>query len=32
MALVSERVLLNESVMTKWGFNVGQITLVIEKQ
>jgi hypothetical protein len=32
MYLVSERVLLNESVMTKWGFKVGQITLVIEKQ
>jgi hypothetical protein len=25
-------VLLNESVMTKWGFKVGQITLVIEKE
>ena len=32
MYRVSERVLLNESVMTKWGFKVGQITLVIEKQ
>ena len=31
MYLVSERVLINESKMTKWGFNVGQITLVIEK-
>lgn len=31
MYLVSDRVLINESVMTKWGFNVGQITLVIEK-
>ncbi len=31
MYLVSERVLINESMMTKWGFNVGQITLVIEK-
>ncbi len=31
MYLVSERVLLNESVMTKWGFEVGQIMLVIEK-
>jgi hypothetical protein len=31
MYLVSERVLINESVMTKWGINVGQITLVIEK-
>ena len=32
MYLVSERVLLNESIMTKWGFEVGQIMLVIEKQ
>lgn len=32
MYLVSERVLLNESIMTKWGFRVGQITLVIEKK
>ena len=32
MYLVSEKVLLNESVMTKWGFKVGQITLVIEKE
>jgi hypothetical protein len=31
MYLVSERVLLNESIMTKWGFEVGQITLVIQK-
>ena len=31
MYLVSERVLLNESIMTKWGFEVGQIMLVIEK-
>jgi hypothetical protein len=31
MYLVSERVLINESEMTKWGFNVGQIILVIEK-
>jgi hypothetical protein len=31
MYLVSDRVLLNESVMTKWGFEVGQINLVIEK-
>ena len=31
MYLVSERVLINESAMTKWGFDVGQITLVIEK-
>lgn len=31
MYLVSERVLINESVMTKWGFEVGQITLVIER-
>ena len=32
MYLVSDRVLLNESIMTKWGFEVGQIMLVIEKQ
>jgi hypothetical protein len=32
MYLVSERVLLNESIMTKWGFEVGSIILVIEKQ
>jgi len=31
MYLVSEKVLLNESIMTKWGFEVGQIMLVIEK-
>ena len=31
MYLVSERVLLNESVMTKWGFQVGEIVLSIEK-
>lgn len=31
MYLVSDRVLLNESIMTKWGINVGQVTLVIEK-
>jgi hypothetical protein len=31
MYLVSDRVLINESVMTKWGVRVGQITLVIEK-
>ena len=31
MYLVSDRVLLNESIMTKWGFEVGQITLVIKK-
>lgn len=31
MYLVSDRVLINESIMTKWGFEVGQITLVIEK-
>ena len=31
MYLVSERVLLNESIMTKWGFEVGRILLVIEK-
>ena len=32
MYLVSDTVLLNESVMSKWGFNVGQITLVIQKK
>jgi len=32
MYLVSERVLLNESIMTKWGFEIGQISLVIVKQ
>lgn len=31
MYLVSEHVLLNESIMTKWGFEVGRIMLVIEK-
>ncbi|MFT5659131.1 MAG: hypothetical protein ACI9KN_002414 [Gammaproteobacteria bacterium] len=31
MYLISDRVLLNESVMSKWGFEVGQVTLVIEK-
>jgi hypothetical protein len=31
MYLVSENVLINESVMTKWGFQVGEIVLVIEK-
>jgi len=31
MYLVSERVLLNESIMTKWGFEVGSLMLVIEK-
>ena len=31
MYLVSDRVLINESVMTKWGVKVGQIALVIEK-
>jgi len=31
MYLVSDRVLINESVMTKWGFEVGRISLVIEK-
>jgi hypothetical protein len=31
MYLVSDRLLINESIMTKWGFEVGQITLVIEK-
>ena len=31
MYLVSENVLINESVMTKWGFEVGSITLTIIK-
>ena len=31
MYLVSDRILLNESIMTKWGFEVGSIMLVIEK-
>lgn len=31
MYLVSDRVLLNESIMTKFGFEVGRIMLVIEK-
>ena len=31
MYLVSDTVLLNESVMSKWGFRVGEIVLVIEK-
>ncbi len=32
MYLVSKNVLINESVMTKWGFQVGEIVLVIEKE
>jgi len=32
MYQVSDTVLLNESVMSKWGVNVGQITLVIRKK
>lgn len=31
MYLVSDRVLLNESTMFKWGIKVGQVTLVIQK-
>ena len=31
MYLVSERVLLNESIMTKWGIEVASVMLVIEK-
>lgn len=31
MYLVSEKVLLNESIMTKWGFQVASVMLVIEK-
>ncbi len=32
MYLVSDNVLLNESILTKWGFEVGELVLVIEKQ
>lgn len=32
MYLISDRVLLNESTMFKWGVEVGQITLVIQKE
>ncbi|WP_028885167.1 DUF3833 domain-containing protein [Teredinibacter turnerae] len=32
MYLVNDTTLLNESVMTKWGFEVGYVTLVITKQ
>ncbi len=32
MYLVSDRVLLNESIMTKWSFEVGQISLVIIRE
>jgi len=32
MYQVSDKVLLNESIMTKVGFDVGEITLVIIKQ
>ena len=31
MYLVSDTILINESMMTKWGFQVGEIVLVIEK-
>ncbi len=31
MYRVSDRVVINESTMSKWGFEVGQIILVIEK-
>jgi len=31
MYLVSKNVLINESVMTKWGFEVGEVVLIIEK-
>ncbi len=31
MYRVSERVVINESVMTKWGFRVGELVLVIRK-
>ena len=32
MYLVSDKILLNESLLSKWGFTVGHLTLVIEKQ
>lgn len=32
MYRLSENLVINESTMSKWGFNVGQIVLVIEKQ
>ena len=32
MYRLSENLLINESTMSKWGFEVGQIILVIEKQ
>ena len=31
MYRVSDRVVINESTMRKWGFEVGKIVLVIEK-
>ena len=31
MYLVSEQMVINESIMKKWGFEVGKITLAIEK-
>ena len=31
MYLVSDTILINESIMTKWGFEVGQLTLIIIK-
>jgi hypothetical protein len=32
MYLVSDKVLINESALTKWGFNVGEIVLTIIKK
>lgn len=32
MYLVSDNVMINESVMTKWGFKVGSLLLVIQKK
>lgn len=32
MYLVSERVMLNQSRMVKWGFDVGELVLVIQKR
>jgi hypothetical protein len=32
MYLITPDTLINETSMTKWGFNVGEIVLVIQKQ
>ena len=31
MYQVSDKVLINESILTKWGFNVGEVVLTIIK-